>query len=314
MFGAIISVAVLAFILIALIRGKYKDKTPKWIALLVFILPTIEWILVMIDEKTGFFFVLCCFFSIPIFLIFTRIKAFQEYKSLRQNTQSSKPNLLFNLIEQETSSVKLTNFSHPAISVFMRLYIVIAILLNVKLVGNDELFHDELRFQILSLIVLFFLSLFIFFNRLDISKLKTLAESKGKIFPFKFEEFGKFKTIINSVITVVLLLILLVADAHITVQKLLNSPQFLGLNIFLLLHFIAGIFLILSNPLNALKIFFLRGIELYRNYVYAIFIGIAIVLPLSLFWKGEFPFLMLGFNVILLYNEIMIYKYFLNNK
>lgn len=314
MWGAVISVAVIAFILIALIRGKFKDKTPKWVALLVFIFPVIEWILITIDEKIGFFFLLCCFFSIPLFLIFTRISAFQEYKTVRQNKQNSKPNPLFNLIEQETSSVKLNNFSHPVIAVLMRLYIVIAILLNVKLVGNDEVFHYELRFQILSLIFLFFLSVFIFFNRLDIAKLKTLAETNGKDFPFKFEEFGKFKTIINSVITFVLLIILVVADAHITVQKLLNSPQFLGLNIFLMLNFIAGIFLILSNPLNALKIFFLRGIELYRNYVYAIFIGVAIVIPLSLFWKGEIPILMLGFNIILLYNEIMIYKYFLNNK
>lgn len=314
MLGAIISVAVIAFILIALIRGKYKDKTPKWVALLVIILPIIEGILISNDDKIGFFFLLCCFFSIPLFLIFTRISAFQENKSVRQNKQTSETNPLFNLIAEETSSIKFNNLSHPAIAVFIRLYIVIAIFLNAKLVGNDEVFQYEFRFQILSLIMLFFLAVFIFFNRLDISQVKIFTEEKGKQFPFKVEEFGKFKIIINSLIAILLLLILFVTNAHITVQKIATSPQFLGLNIFLLLNFIAGIFLILSNPLNALKIFFLRGIELYRNYVYAIFIGIAIIIPLSLFSKGEFPILMLGFNVILLYNEIMIYKYFLNNK
>lgn len=75
----------------------------------------------------------------------------------------------------------------------MRLYIVIAILLNVKLVGNDEVFHYELRFQILSLIFLFFLSVFIFFNRLDIAKLKTLAETNGKDFPLNSRSLENLK-------------------------------------------------------------------------------------------------------------------------
>lgn len=91
MWGAVISVAVIAFILIALIRGKFKDKTPKWVALLVFIFPVIEWILITIDEKIGFFFLLCCFFSIPLFLIFTRISAFQEYKTVRQTSKIQNP-------------------------------------------------------------------------------------------------------------------------------------------------------------------------------------------------------------------------------
>lgn len=147
MFGAIISVAVIAFILITLIRGKYRDKTPKWVALLVIILPIIEWILISIDEKTGFFFLLCCFFSIPLFLVVTRINALQQYKSVRQNKQTSEPHPLFNLIAKETSNVKFANLSHPAIAVFIRLYIVIAILLNVKLVGNDEVFIMNFAFR-----------------------------------------------------------------------------------------------------------------------------------------------------------------------
>lgn len=314
MVGAVISVAVLALILIALIRGQYKDKTPKWVALLLFIFPIIEFILLKFDEKIGFLFLLCCFFSIPLFLIFMRIKSFQEYQFARSNSEKSKPNVFLNLIEEKTSEVKFKTLSHPAISLIFRIYIVVAILFNAKLVGNDEIFHYEFRFQILSLIILFFLSLFIFFNKFDISKLKNFAEAKGKEFPFKFEELGKFKTIVNIMIAIVMVIILFVSNVHITVQKILQSQQFLGLNFLLLLNFIAGIFLILSNPLNALKIFFLRGIELYRNYIYAIFIGVAIFIPLSLFWKGEFPFLMFGFNVILLYNEIMIYKYFLNKK
>lgn len=203
---------------------------------------------------------------------------------------------------------------NPLFPILFRVYVIVAIFFGSASGENGGMFDYEFQFQILSLIILIFLALLVSFNRLDIQKLKNFSENQGKEFPFKQEEFGKFRKTINAIIILLFVLALYMADAHIIIRKVALGKQYLGLNIALIGNFIAGIFLILSKPIEALKIMFFRAVEMYKTYIHSIFISIGIIICFSLFWDKEFPVTMLAFNAVLLYNEIKTYNYYLKNK
>lgn len=203
---------------------------------------------------------------------------------------------------------------NPLFPVLFRVYVIVAIFFGSASGENEGMFDYEFRFQILSLIILVFTGLLVAFNRLSIPKLKEWSESEGKEFPFKQEEFWKFRTTVNVLIIIFFLSALYIADAHLVFRNVAFGKQYLGLNIALIGNFIAGIFLILSKPIEAVKIMFFRGVELYKTYIRSIFISVGIILCLSLFWDKPFPVTMLAFNAVLLYNEIKTYNYYLKNK
>lgn len=212
--------------------------------------------------------------------------------------------------ESDTSTNKRFGFiTNPLLLILYRVYIIFALIYNANLVNQNLDFDIEFKFQILSTVLLFFCALSIGLYRIKLDYLIQKVKEKGKKFPFKKREIGVFRRTIVSVILIFFLAIMYFVDAWGIIKSFMNSDTALGLNIALVLSLVTGLLYTFQYPLDAFQQYLKRGIKIYRNYIKSIFITVGIVLLFSFLGvKKDIPFFMISYNLLILYNEIALYR------
>lgn len=209
----------------------------------------------------------------------------------------------------ESTPKKFGFITNPILLIIYRVYIIFALIYNIRFIDQMQSFELEFQFQLFSVVVLFFFALSVGMYRIKLDVLIEKMEAKGKPFPFKREEIGTFKRTVVIMLLIFFLAVMYFIDAWGIIKNLIRSDVAFGLNIALIISLVVGLFYTFQNPLDAIKQYFQRGIELYRNYIKSIFICVAIALCLSFIGgSSELPIMMISYNLLILYNEVALYR------
>lgn len=297
--------------------GIYKVKLkPKW--LLFAITPITIFLSSFFGEKIGFFIVLIHFASIFIMVIFGMILvSFSNNNTLFPNRiKENTP-----IIEQSFPTLPLF---HPAFGVIYHVYIILVIVLhifipnsnnlNTEIVMND--FFSQFYFQIFCMISLLIFSVTFFLT----SKIQNLEKDylQQRISNKNLKPFFS-----NNMLTLYVVLAGILVFNYLfdipknfpTVVKEFSNLSIYNLYFSLLIYFIYQIILIINNPKEATLFYIKKAVFTFKSGYLGLFLAAALV-PVFIFIDSELDYfnmsseivLFLGFNIVVLTSEIMIYK------
>lgn len=314
MWSTITVLFIIGIIQFALIFPKDKRKSSINYALLFILNPVIGGIFFALDEGLGTAFLMICFMSIPAIFIYKDFNERRNSESTEKKYFLQKENSFADFLKEQYPLSLSKWFTHPVIPLFYRIFVIIMIISFFKTLGFERRFDYEAKFQALSIITIFYFSIIITFNKIDFYKFTGSLQAEKDLLNIKTINYVTLQKVMKWALLILWILSLYLLDAYHIITQLLHSEIDSPLIYVFLFSFAAVLFLMLIYPITVFQLYFYRLRQVVFNFRNTILVGIAFAVPLGIFYDGSFPVLLMAFNGILLYNEIRVYKYFIQNQ
>lgn len=300
-----------------ILSGLYGlNLKPKWI---IFVLTPLTIVIPsFFDEEVGLFILFVHFTSVFILgILGIVIKSFsgddEKKQSKKAETQSS--------IQHQSSS--LFQFS-PMLGVVYQLYVIVVIVMHIFIKKSDNIntellmneFFNQMFFQIFSIFTLLIISVTYFIS----SKIKNAEREflDDSISNQKLKPFFSNKALSFYVMIIGVLVFNYFFDIRKNIPILieeLSNPSIYNLYIGFFAYLLYQIVLIIMYPKEAALMNIAKAKTFFKSAYLSIFMAAALV-PIFIILESKLEYfnmsseivLFLGFNIVLLATEIIIYK------